>query len=83
MENLVTLMIPAVMGILLLRALVMPIRLAWKMGLYVGSGLLCLWLLNLTSGITGLLLPVNAVTVLLAGILGVPGIGLVALLEVL
>lgn len=71
------------MGVLIARVLLMPIRLAWKTALYAGSGFLCLWLLNMTSGITGLLLPVNAVTVLLAGVLGVPGIGLIALLEIL
>ena len=83
MENIVTLLIPALMGVLLVRALLLPMRLVWKLGIHAGSGFLCLWLLNTVSSFTGMYLPVNAVTVLIAGFLGVPGIGLIALLEVL
>jgi hypothetical protein len=35
------------------------------------------------SSFTGLMLPINAVTVLLAGTLGAPGIALIVLLELL
>lgn len=83
MENIVALLIPAVLGILAVRALLMPIQLACKAAVYAGSGFLCLWLLNSVSWFTGLTLPVNAVTVVIAGVLGVPGIGLLALLEIL
>ena len=41
-----------------------------------------LWLLNAVSGYTGIFLPVNAVTSAIAGFLGLPGIALIALLEV-
>ena len=83
MENFVALLIPAFLGVMLVRALLMPIRLAWKVGLHAAGGFLCLWLLNTVSGFTGLMLPINAVTVAIAGFLGVPGIGLIALLEAL
>lgn len=83
MENFVTLLIPALLGVLMVRTLLLPVRLACKAAVYAGSGFLCLWLLNSVSWYTGLTLPVNAVTVGLAGVLGVPGIGLIALLEVL
>ena len=81
MQELLPLLIPAVLGIALIRLLAFPIRLAFKFLLYSASGFLCLWLLNLATPFTGVYLPVNAVTVLISGILGIPGIGLVALLE--
>lgn len=81
MEELTTLLIPALLGIMLIRLLLRPIRLMVKLALYSASGFLCLWLLNTASGFTGVYLPINAVTVLISGILGIPGIGLVALLE--
>ena len=82
MENFVTLIIPVLMGIFLLRILLMPIAFFLKLAAYSGSGFLCLWLLNLVSGFTGIWLPINAITVLIAGFLGIPGIGLLALLEI-
>lgn len=83
MENVAALLIPALMGVLTVRALLRPVGLVCKTVICAGSGFLCLWLLNTVSGYTGLALPVNAVTVALAGVLGVPGIGLIALLELL
>ena len=82
MENFVTLLIPVLLGISLVRMLFLPLKLIFKLLLHSGSGFLCLWLLNTVSGFTGIYLPVNAVTVAIAGFLGIPGIGLIALLEV-
>ncbi len=82
MENYVTLLIPALLAVFLLRILLMPIRMAFKLLLHSGCGFACLWLLNTVSGFTGVYLPVNAATVLIAGFLGLPGIGLLALLEI-
>ena len=83
MENFVTLLIPVLLGIALLRMLLLPLKLILKLVLHSGSGFLCLWLLNTVSGFTGVYLPVNAITVAIAGFLGIPGIGIIALLEVL
>lgn len=83
MEDFVVLLIPALLGVLMVRTLLMPLRLIWKPVIHAGCGFLCLWLINAVSGFTGLVLPVNAVTVALAGVLGVPGIGIIVLLEVL
>ena len=83
MENFVTILIPVLLGIILIRALLLPMKLIVKLALHSGCGFLCLWLLNTVSTFTGIYLPVNAVTVLIAGFLGIPGIGLIALLEVL
>ena len=81
MENFVTLLIPVLLAVILVRLLFFPMKLAVKLALHSGCGFLCLWILNTVSGFTGIFLPVNAVTVLIAGFLGIPGIGLIAFLE--
>lgn len=81
MENFVTLVIPAFLAVVLIRMLLLPMKFLCRLALHSGCGFLCLWLLNTVSGFTGIYLPVNGVTVLIAGFLGVPGIGLIALLE--
>ena len=83
MENIVTLLIPVLLGIALLRMLLLPLKLILKLIIHSASGFLCLWLLNTVSGFTGVYLPVNAITAAIAGFLGIPGIGFIALLEVL
>ncbi len=83
METFVTLAIPALLTILLVRLLLLPMKAVFKTVLYAVSGFLCLWLLNTVSGFTGVYLPINAATVLIAGFGGVPGIGVIALLAVL
>ena len=81
MENFVTLLIPALLAVLLIRLLLMPLKWTLKIGIHSGCGFLCLWLLNSISSFTGLLFPINAVTALIAGFLGLPGIALLALLQ--
>ena len=81
MENFVTLMIPVLLAVFLVRMLLLPMKLIFKLGIHSLCGFLCLWLLNTVSGFTGIFLPVNAITVAIAGFLGLPGIGLIALLE--
>ena len=83
MENFVTLLIPALVGVLLVRLLLLPMKWIFKLGVHAGCGFLCLWLLNTVSPMTGIAFPINAVTVLVAGILGLPGIGGLALLAVM
>ncbi len=82
MENFVVLLIPVLLAVFLIRMLILPVKLLVKLLLHSGCGFLCLWLLNTVSGFTGVFLPVNAITVLIAGFLGIPGIGLIALLEI-
>lgn len=81
MENFVTLLIPALLAVFLIRMLLAPIKLILKLGAHSVCGFLCLWLLNTVSGFTGIFLPVNAITVAVAGFLGLPGIALIAILE--
>jgi len=82
MEQLVTLLIPAMLAVILVRLLLLPIRLIFKIGLHSACGFACLWILNAISVFTGIYFPINAVTVLTAGFLGLPGIGVMALLAV-
>lgn len=83
MVSFCNLMIPALAAASLLRLLFLPVKLIWKLLVNSFCGLACLWLLNTAAGLTGLYLPINAVTVLTAGFLGLPGIGILAFLEFL
>ena len=83
MESIVTLLIITALSVTLIRLLALPLRLLVKLVIHSGCGFLCLWLLNTVSAFTGVYLPVNAVTVFTAGFLGLPGIGVIALLEIL
>ncbi len=81
MENFAAILIPMVLFGVMLRLLVLPIR--WSMKIFVNSacGFGCLWLLNSVSGFTGFYFPINYVTAITAGFLGLPGIGLLAILQ--
>ena len=70
------------LALALLRLVAAPIRLAWKLIINGLIGVASLYLVNLASGITGVYIPINAVTAVLAGALGLPGIGLLALIEI-
>ena len=83
MEELITFLIPAILAGVLIRLLLIPMKLIWKLALNAGFGFICLWLLNTIGAFTGIYLPINLVTSLTAGILGLPGIALVALLTIL
>ena len=83
MEKYVTLLIPCLLALGLIRILLFPLKLGIKLAIHSGCGFLCLWLLNLVSGVTGISFPINPVTVATAGFLGLPGIGILALLAVL
>lgn len=82
MEKYSFLIVTALLGVLLLR-LLKPLRWGLKLLLHSGAGLACLTLLNSASTLSGITIPVNAVTALTAGTLGIPGIGLLALLELI
>ena len=83
MEKFVTLLIPVLFLLLLIRVIMLPIRVVWKLFINSACGFVCLWLLNWISGFTGVQFPINAVTVLIAGFLGLPGIARLAAAQVL
>jgi len=83
MEKFVALLVPALLAVILVRLLLLPVKFVFKIGIHSGCGFICLWLLNTVAPFTGIEFPMNAVTVLIAGGLGLPGIGLLALLAVI
>ena len=74
MENMLALIIPVLIAVLVFKLLFSQVKLIWKIAINSLSGFLCLWLLNLASGITGIVFEINFITTLLVGFLGVPGI---------
>lgn len=83
MEAFVTLLIPAILAVVLIRLLLMPLKLGFKIAIHCACGFVCLWLLNSVSGFTGIYFPINAVTVLVSGVLGLPGIAILVVFAVL
>lgn len=83
MEKFVILLIPAILAVLFLRLLAVPMRLLFRLGIHAFFGFVCLWLLNAIAGFTGILFPINLITVLVAGTLGAPGIGMLAVLAIM
>lgn len=74
MENILALVIPVLIGVLVVKFLFSQVKLIWKIAVNSLSGFLCLWLLNLISGVTGIVFEINFITALLVGFLGIPGI---------
>ena len=81
MESFATLFIPMILVFLLLRVIILPIRWCWKLCVNSACGFLCLWLLNSVTAFTGISFPGNWITVMIAGFLGLPGIGALALVQ--
>lgn len=81
MENIAPILLSALVIFCLLRLIALPIRWGWKIFVNSACGFLCLFLLNSVAGFTGLYFPINYVTVAIAGFLGLPGIGVLALLQ--
>lgn len=74
MENILALLIPVVIGIIVLKFVMNQIGCLWKIIVNSLSGFVCLWLLNLLSGITGIVFEINIFTTLVTGAFGIPGI---------
>ena len=64
-----------------LRLLRQPLKLALRVLINSALGFCALWLLNLTTSVTGLSLGLNWFNALLIGILGLPGFGLLLLVQ--
>ena len=64
-----------------LRLFKTPLRLAMQVLLNTLLGFGALFLLNLTEAVTGISLGVNLLNALVIGILGVPGLGLLLLVQ--
>ena len=64
-----------------LRLFAAPLRLALKVAFNSALGFGAVWLLNLTTSVTGLSLGLNWFNALVIGILGLPGFGLLLLVQ--
>jgi len=63
------------------RAPVPPVKLALRVLVNSALGFGAVWLLNLTAAVTGIRLGLNVFNALFIGVLGVPGFGLLLLLQ--
>ena len=64
-----------------LRLFAAPLKLALKVAFNSALGFGALWLLNLTTSVTGLALGLSWFNAIVIGILGVPGFGLLLLVQ--
>lgn len=74
MEDFLSILVPTALILMFVRLCLAQVKWIWKIGINSLSGFICLWLLNLISGFTGIFVPINFVTALIAGFLGIPGI---------
>ena len=79
MEDMLAAAVPLVLLFILIRLFLLPIKLLWKGLIHSACGFVCLWLVNSIAPFTGILIPINLFTALAAGLLGLPGIGVLAL----
>ncbi len=83
MENIFALLLPIFVVFALVKLIASPVRLFWKFTINSLCGFLCLWILNSVAGFTGLHFPINVITATTAGFLGLPGIGLLAMIQLI
>ncbi|MGI6036567.1 MAG: pro-sigmaK processing inhibitor BofA family protein [Limnochordia bacterium] len=80
-----TVIIAYLFGLVLLyilaRLLLIPLRLAIRLLINGVIGGLLLWLVNLLGMFVGVYLPINPITALVAGFLGIPGVILLLVLR--
>ena len=83
MENILALIVPVLIAIFVIKLLLSQVKLFWKLAVNSISGFICLWLLNLASGLTGIVFEINFITALVVGFLGIPGILLLLVFQFL
>ena len=83
MEKFTALLVPALLAVMFVRLMLIPMKWFYRIGIHSVCGFACLWLLNSISAVTGIFFPINAVTILVAGFLGIPGMAVMALLAVM
>ena len=83
MENILALIVPVLIAIFVIKLLLSQVKLIWKLAVNSLSGFICLWLLNLASGLTGIVFEINFITALVVGFLGIPGIVLLLVFQFL
>ncbi|KUO49641.1 MAG: hypothetical protein APF76_00220 [Desulfitibacter sp. BRH_c19] len=65
------------------KIVVRPVKIVFRLGYSLVFGMVLVWAFNYMGGIFGMYIPANIVTILTAGILGLPGLGLMLVLQLL
>ncbi len=60
-----------------------PVKIVFRFGYSLLFGMILVWAFNYLGGAFGMYIPANIVTILTAGILGIPGLGLMVVLQLL
>lgn len=68
------LVVAILLGILVLRILLKPIKWGIKLLIHAVSGFVLLWIINFVGGMIGLHLGVTWLSCIIAGIFGIPGV---------
>ena len=72
-----------VVAAILNKLAISPAKIVFRAGYSVIFGMILIWAFNYVGGIFGLYIPANIVTILTAGILGLPGLGLMVVLQII
>ena len=70
-----------IMLFLVAKLLLIPIKIVWKLAVNAVIGGITLLLINFIGGFFGLYIPINIITALTTGILGVPGVVMILILQ--
>ncbi|MGI6711289.1 MAG: pro-sigmaK processing inhibitor BofA family protein [Bacillota bacterium] len=65
----------------LIKFLLMPLKVIVKLIVNGLLGLVILWLVNTVAGPANFFLPINIVTIIVVGLLGIPGVLLIAIFK--
>ncbi len=67
---------------LICKLLSVPLKIIWKLLVNAVIGAVMLLIFNFFGGIVGFTIPISPVSALVAGILGIPGVIILALIEI-
>jgi len=70
-----------IMLFLVAKLLLIPVKIVWKLAINAIIGGITLLLINFLGGFFGLYIPINIITALITGILGVPGVVMILILQ--
>ena len=70
-----------IMLFILAKILILPIKIIWKLGVNAFVGGIALLILNFFGGFIGLYIPINIITAVTTGLLGVPGIVMILIIQ--
>lgn len=68
---------------LLFKLLKKPIKLAWKLFLHALSGFVFLFIFNFFAGFVDLSIPITWLNAIISGVLGIPGVILLLILQLI